>query len=1192
MREAGRRRFGRSASSLELPALLGHQVESFEWLASVGISEALSEVTFSDGGERLEMSLFAPRLGSPELSVERCVDLGFSYNARLMCSMRIRNLVTGEISERADVRVCMIPVMTEDGSFIISGSRRVIVSQFVRAPGVYFSMLYDPKSGDELAQARFLPRRGTRLLMEMSGKRVLSAQFDGGRRFNAATLVRALGFSRDTIEEMCAGLDPSGKWLTPTLNAAGGTLDSEDACLEHLLGVLEPGAPSSPERGREHLRSLLMSPERVSLGELGRRRLNESVHGEGSGGGDTLSAEDVFAIFRNVALLQMGGRDADDVDHLGNRRVRRAGELIAESFRQGLVASRRATVERLLGMNTEELMRLTPGRLVSFDQVERSVRGFFSSSPLCQFLDNSNLLSEITHKRRITALGPGGIDRRRAGIDVRDVHHSYYGRVCPIESPEGQNIGLVSALAAGATLDGDGFILAPYLRVKDTARSGAADIVGRTADEDVLSPFGEVLARAGERITGDAAAELSDIRPAFEVAVAPYVSDEVVRLSAFDEELFRIGQATVGDNGLREVESGIVEARYGGEVVVCDSSELDYVDLSVRQMFSVSTLMIPFLNHNDANRALMGANMQRQALPLMSPDAPRVSTGMEGEISHSPGHSVWAVGDGTVVHASADMVSVSSVEGDSVWTLSYPLTALARSNQNTLMSQRARVRSGQFVRAGDCLADGYASDSGRMALGQNVLVAFMSWEGFNYEDSIVVSERVISSGRFRSMHVKDHDVILRKESSEEITRDVPNIAGADARNMGADGLVMVGVRVSPGDVLVGKRTPRADMTSEEALLIGISDDPLIGKWRDTSLFAGKGDHGVIVNSRMVTGGPGDPLPPGARAMARVSIARARPLAVGDKMSGRHGNKGLVSVVLPVEDMPTLPDGTPADVVLNPLGVPSRMNLGQLMEVHLGMASAEAGFYAETPAFDGASWLQIQDALAEASAASRFAGDGPALSAWMEWAASLPGAGGDGSLARAALLEWLSARGEDVDEKSGFELLSSLARRRELDLSDPSPVTGKFRLRDGRSGDYLPGCQTAGVKYMLKLSHLADDKMHARSVGTYQEITQQPLGGKSHGGGQRLGEMEVWALESYGAAYNLLETMTVKSDDMEGRIATYASILEGDGALSPRRPESFRVLAAELAALGISIEADQASEFGGRGWFAVSGEGRG
>ena len=1185
---AARRTYGRAASSLSLPGLVEHQVESYRWLIERGLSEAMSSFIFTDGGERLEITLHNPRLDEPEMSVEQCLDLRFSYEGVLRCVVRVHKLGSGEILQRDGVKLCLMPVMTDDGGFVITGSRRVVVSQFVRAPGVYFSRVHDPRTGDDLVQARFLPQRGTRLIVEMSPKRVMTVQVGRSRRCNAAVLLRAVGMDRDGILRMFAGMDPGGEWLEPTLEAAGRALDDADGCLRQVHGVLDPGAPVSAERGAARLRETLMSAESCSLGTLGRRRLNESLHGGDGPDSDALCEQDIVSMVREAAMVQVGRRGVDDVDHLGNRRVRRAGELISEAFRSGLAASRRATVQRLVGVDSAALLSMSIARLVNFDQVGRSVRNFFRSSPLCQFLDNANPLSEVTHKRRITALGPGGIDRRRAGIEVRDVHQSYYGRICPIESPEGQNIGLVSALAAGASFDEDGFIVAPYLRVLRTVRSDHPDLLaGRTVASDVVSEDGITLVGAGQSVPPPTADRIAAMKPPFDIKVAAYVSDEVARLDAFAEQSYHIGQASLGNGTLREIPAGDVEARFGGEVMVCSVDDLDFVDVSVRQMFSVSTLMIPFLNHNDANRALMGANMQRQALPLERPEASVVSTGMERVLARSPGHSVLSRADGTVVEATAERVSVLGNGGELVV---HPVRARARSNQNTFMSQRTRVRTGQVVGRGEVLADGYASRDGRAALGQNVLAAFLSWEGFNYEDSIVVSERLMQSGKFLSNHIRDLHVIVRPESSDEITPDVPGLSEKERSHLGQDGLVRVGTRVHPGDVLVGKRSVREEPVGEEALMIGLWGDPLLARWRDSSLRAGKSDSGVVVSSRMVSGEPGDPLPAGAAAMARVSVARARPLSVGDKMSGRHGNKGLVSVVLPVEDMPILADGRPVDVVLNPLGVPSRMNLGQLMEVHLGMAAEGVGFYAESAAFDGASWTQVQDALAEAHAIERFGLGTVALAGWMDWARWLsgaePGAEPEGWLARAALSEWLRARDEGVRPDADIEELRTVARRHELDMSDPSPVTGKFNLRDGRSGDILPGCQTVGVKHMLKLSHLADDKMHSRSVGTYQEITQQPLGGKSMGGGQRLGEMEVWALESYGAAFNLLEMMTVKSDDIEGRAGTYASILSGDGSLVPSRPESFRVLAAELAGLGISLEVLQDAGFGSPSWTPV------
>ncbi len=967
-----------------------------------------------------------------------------------------------------------------------------------------------------------IPNRGAWLEFETSNKDLLSVKVDRKRKIPVTTLLRAVGVE-DNAEMLRlfgpADDHPEHPYVSLTLDKDPAA--TQDEALIEVYKKLRPGDPPTVDNARALVQSLFFNFRRYDLGRVGRYKLNKALAdvagklkielpregGENPREARIISRHDIVAIIGKLIELNNGRGTGDDIDHLGNRRIRANGELIQNQFRIGLLRMERVVKERMTITDAEQA---TPNSLINIRPVVAAMKEFFGGSQLSQFMDQTNPLAELTNKRRLSALGPGGLSRERAGFDVRDVHPSHYGRMCPIETPEGPNIGLIGSLATYGKINDYGFIETPYREVRKTVsyRDRQADALGQTLADDLLAgERGKKLAKAGAKIDDKVWALIKEHKLAT-VRIQPVVTAEIKYLAADEEEKFYIAQANAPlDAGNHFVEERVM-VRYRDEFHVQPNEDVDYMDVSPKQIVSVATAMIPFLEHDDANRALMGSNMMRQSVPLLQPEAPVVGTGVEYRAAFDSQQVVVADAAGTVVSVTSSDIQVERDEGDLRDT--YHLKKFLRSNQGTCINQRPIVDVGDRVAAGQVLADSSSTDRGEMALGQNILVAFLPWEGGNYEDAIVISERLVREDLFTSIHIEKHEIEARdtKLGPEEITRDIPNVGEESLRNLDEDGIIYEGAEVTPGDILVGKITPKGEteLTAEERLLRAIFGEKA-REVKDSSLRLPHGERGIVVNVRQFSRESGDELLPGVNRLVRVSVAQKRKIAVGDKMAGRHGNKGVIAKILPVEDMPFMPDGTPVDIVLNPLGVPSRMNIGQILETHLGWAMKVLGLKAATPVFDGATEAQITASLKKAAA----------------------------------------VKGSVVSED------------------------GKTILYDGRTGEAFDHRVTVGFIYMLKLHHLVEDKIHARSTGPYSLITQQPLGGKAQFGGQRFGEMEVWALEAYGAANILQELLTVKSDDVMGRVQTYEAIVKGEEIQPPGVPESFKVLIKELQALGLSVE---------------------
>jgi len=991
----------------------------------------------------------------------------------------------------------------------------------VRSPGVYFTADEDATTGRRLFAAKLIPGRGAWLEFETSNKNLLTVKIDRKRKLPITTLLRAIAsLAKDQYhaEELDLTTDQgildvfSNVDNDPNIRYIQATLDRdpvkrEDEALLELYKKMRPGDPATIDNARSLVKNLFFNPRRYDLGSVGRYKLNRKLDLSTPQSERILTQDDLVNIIRRLIELNNGHGRKDDIDHLGNRRVRCVGELIQTQFRVGLLRMERVVKER---MSIQEPGQATPNALINIRPVVAAMKEFFGGSQLSQFMDQTNALAEIGHKRRLSALGPGGLSRERAGFDVRDVHQSHYGRICPIETPEGPNIGLIGNLATYGQINPYGFIETPYRKVYKRLPANDPLLIGREfrgiagrEREDVVAADGTVLIKARTRVRVDEPlfAQLSQILGDAEVRIKPFVTLEVDYRTADDEENFWIAQANTKLTENNEFAEERVLARYQGEFAMESADNMDYMDVSPRQTVSVATALIPFLEHDDVNRALMGANMQRQAVPLLRPQSPICGTGIERQVAIDSGQVQVSKVNGEVVSATARKIDIVEDEGE---LHTYRLRKFVRSNAGTCITQRPLVRKGDYVNVGQVIADSSSTENGELALGQNILVAFMSWEGGNYEDAILISERIVREDYFTSIHIEKYEVDARdtKLGPEEITRDIPNVGEEGLRNLDERGIIYVGAEVGPQDILVGKITPKGEteLTAEEKLLRAIFGEKA-REVKDTSLRVPHGERGKVVEVKVFSRDAGDELPPGVNQLVRVSIAQKRKIGAGDKMAGRHGNKGVISRVLPIADMPFLPDGTPVDIILNPLGVPHRMNIGQIMETHLGWAAEKLGFKIATPVFDGATE-------------------------------------------------------EDIEE---------FLRRANL------PETGKVQLFDGRTGEPFDHPITVGYTYMLKLAHLVEDKVHARSTGPYSLITQQPLGGKAQFGGQRFGEMEVWALEAYGAANILQEILTVKSDDVVGRVKTYEAIVKGENIMEPGVPESFKVLVKELQSLGINVE---------------------
>ena len=1091
-----RRSFAKIPDVMDVPNLIAIQTDSFKWFMSEGLDQAFQDIAPIENNTKDMCVEFGDhRFGDPKYTVDECKEKDVSYQAPLYVEIRYINRETGEIKEQ-EVFMGDFPLMTNRGTFIINGTERVVVSQLVRSPGVYFGSERDKASDKTLYNAKVIPSRGAWLEFETDKRDILSVRIDRKRKQPATLLVRALGLA-ETREEIIDLLG-SDEMVLRTLGRDPATTKEES--LIELYKRFRPGEPPTIDSARTLLEGLFFNPQRYDLAKVGRYKINKKLgFDQEEATCSTLTEEDVTKTMQYIIGLHAGaeGVKVDDIDHFGNRRIRTVGELIQNQFRIGLSRMERVVRER---MSMQEPDEITPQSLVNIRPIVAAIKEFFGSSQLSQFMDQANLAAGITHKRRLSALGPGGLSRERAGFEVRDVHNSHYGRMCPIETPEGPNIGLIGSLATFGRINPYGFIETPYRRVVDGKVTDDIDYL--TADEEE----NHTIAQANEK---------------------------------FNLETREFG--TTDENG-NFVKAARVLCRtkdadgvFGepGEVL---PEQVDYMDVSPRQMTSVATSLIPFLEHDDANRALMGSNMQRQAVPLLKPHAPLVGTGMEHRIAVDSGEILIAQNPGVVDYVDGQTIIVLNNDGEYD---EYLVPKFQRSNQSGCMNHRPIVRKGDEVAAGDVLADGPSCDGGELALGQNLMVAYMPWEGYNYEDAIIVSERVVSEDLLTSIHISEYELDARdtKLGPEEITREIPNISDDMIGDLDADGIIRVGAEVFPGDVLVGKVTPKGEteLTAEERLLRAIFGEKA-REVRDTSLKVPHGSGGRVIDIHRFSRAAGDELAPGVNELVRIYVAQKRKVQQGDKLSGRHGNKGVISRVLPVEDMPYLADGTPIDVMLNPLGVPSRMNVGQLLENHLGWAAkwgwnddpnsdepVEGPQFVATPVFDGATEEEISDAI---EAANR------------------------------NLINWNHKKYGDLARD---EFVPQLSR------------TGKAWLYDGRTGEKFREPITVGQTYILKLGHMVDDKIHARSTGPYSLITQQPLGGKAQFGGQRFGEMEVWALYAYGASNVLQEILTVKSDDTSGRVKSYEAIVKGENTPAPEVPESFKVLVKEMKSLCLNVE---------------------
>jgi DNA-directed RNA polymerase subunit beta len=1102
--------FAKIREPLEVPNLLALQVDSFDWLlgnqkwrdrveqglagisvgdgpVKSGLQEIFEEISpIEDFQGSMSLSFSEPEFYEPKNSVDECKDRDFTYSAPLFVTAEFTNNETGEIKSQT-VFMGDFPLMTDKGTFVINGTERVVVSQLVRSPGVYFEKSIDKATDKDVFIAKIIPSRGAWLEFEIDKKDMVAVRVDRKRKQPVTILLKALGWTNEQILEEFGEYESIRLTMEKDHIEADAKNSMQENALLDIYRKLRPGEPPTVEAAQNLLDNFYFNTKRYDLAKVGRYKVNKKLGLSAPLNQSVLQVDDVVATIRYIVRLHAGevefdGQngpvrvETDDIDHFGNRRLRTVGELIQNQVRTGLARMERVVRER---MTTQDVEAITPQTLINIRPVVASIKEFFGTSQLSQFMDQTNPLAGLTHKRRLSALGPGGLSRERAGFEVRDVHPSHYGRMCPIETPEGPNIGLIGSLATYGRVNPFGFVETPYRKV-----------------------------------------------------TAGKVTDQVDYLTADEEDLHVIAQANAPLNADGTfAEKRVLVRRKGGEVEYLPGTEIDYMDVSPRQMVSVATAMIPFLEHDDANRALMGSNMQRQSVPLLRSESPLVGTGMEHRAAVDAGDVVVTQITGAVTEVSADAVTVMGDDGASE---TYRIAKFRRSNQGTSFNQKVIVEEGQRVLAGQVIADGPCTQNGEMALGRNLLVAFMPWEGHNYEDAIILSQRIVQDDVLSSIHIDEHEVDARdtKLGPEEITRDIPNVSEDVLADLDERGIIRIGADVRDGDILVGKVTPKGEteLTPEERLLRAIFGEKA-REVRDTSLKVPHGESGKVIGVRVFDRDEGDELPPGVNQLVRVYVAQKRKIQDGDKLAGRHGNKGVISKVLPQEDMPFLSDGTPVDVVLNPLGVPGRMNVGQVLETHLGWV-AKTGWKVEGKP---------------------------------EWAGALPEAAFEGAPGtNVATPVFDGAREEEITGLLG----STLPNRDGTQLIGES---GKAQLFDGRTGEPFPAPVSVGYIYILKLLHLVDDKIHARSTGPYSMITQQPLGGKAQFGGQRFGEMEVWALEAYGAAYALQELLTIKSDDVLGRVKVYEAIVKGENIPEPGIPESFKVLVKEMQSLCLNVE---------------------
>ncbi|MPZ21948.1 MAG: DNA-directed RNA polymerase subunit beta [Dehalococcoidia bacterium] len=1192
---------------LDIPDLIQVQLNSYGWFVKSGLRELLDEINPIQDftGSRMDINFRDYWFEDAKFSEAQCRERDATYAAPLKVKVELEIKETGEIKEQ-NIYLGDFPLMTGDGTFVINGAERVVVSQLVRSPGAYFSLEQDQTTGRQLCHAKLIPNRGAWLEFETSNKRVISVKVDRKRKIPVTTLLRAVD-EEDGLDESDLGSrermmalfedvdDPEHSYIAATLDRD--PVENKQTAIMEFYRRLRPGDPPTLDNARNLLQNLFFNPRRYDLGRVGRHKLSKRLEMEKEipEAIRTLTRIDMIALVKEIIRVNRGRREewanlghTDDIDHLGNRRVRAVGELIQNQFRIGLLRMERVIRERMTITDPDQA---TPSALINIRPVVAAIKEFFGGSQLSQFMDQTNPLAELTHKRRLSALGPGGLSRDRAGFDVRDVHYSHYGRICPIETPEGPNIGLIGSLATYGRINDYGFIETPYLRVLHEVPAKAKHLVNRIPREEIKHG-NKVIAAIGERIDEETAQAIEKGNGRSAIRVRSFVSEDVEYLSADTEDRHVIAQSNSPHDEFGNLLGERIEVRDAEKFIYESPDRIDYMDVSPKQIVSVAASLIPFLEHDDANRALMGANMQRQAVPLLKPEVPLVGTGMEGRAARDSGQVITAKADGEVAEVSARDVTIRYDDGQE---LTYPILKFMRSNQGTCINQRPIVEKGQRVKRGDALADSSSTDGGELALGQTVLVAFMSWEGYNFEDAIIISRKMAQEDKFTSIHIEKHEVEARdtKLGPEEITRDIPNVGEESLKDLDETGIVRVGAEVQAGDILVGKITPKGEteLTAEEKLLRAIFGEKA-REVKDTSLRVPHGERGKVIEVKVFNrGDDNDTLGAGVNKMVRVSIAQRRKISEGDKMAGRHGNKGVIATILPMEDMPYLEDGTAVDIILNPIGVPSRMNVGQVLETHLGWAAASLGFRAVTPVFDGASDIQIEDDLSRAwmamqagalhySPEGRTGGlgervDEAHLRKWIGESGFDPDVVMDrtqvGAARRVTLQIWLEGTGHGDARSLTDEKLEEAVDRVSSEKRLAPPIFGKQTLYDGRTGEPFDQPVTVGYIYMMKLVHLVEDKIHARSTGPYSLITQQPLGGKAQFGGQRFGEMEVWALEAYGASHILQELLTVKSDDVVGRVKTYEAIVKGEDIMEPGVPESFRVLVKELQSLGLAVE---------------------
>ncbi len=1263
--------YARIPVTLDLPNLIEVQIESFKRLKSEGLENLFHEISPIESYNK-GMQLYFPGQSpeakewdlkywfeEPKYNIAECVERDLTYASPLYVSVLLAGKDVPEPIKQ-DIFIGDFPEMTSKGTFIINGTERVVVSQLIRSPGVYFEANPDRATGRLLATAKLIPDRGAWMEFETRKSDYIILKFNRKRTVPITVFLRALAAVNDgrpdsplktgSDEEILAlfsdvDTNLERMFIASTLKQepewdSESKLSIAEAALIEFFKRMRPGDPATLENARNFLEEQLFDQRHYDLERVGRYKLNQKLNLSVPIPHRNITKMDIIRLVRRMILINNGIEQKDDIDHLGNRRVKTVGELIQNKLRIGLRRMERVIKER---MSIRDQDQLAPMSLVNIRPVVAALREFFGSSQLSQFMDQTNPLSELRHKRTLSALGPGGLRRERAGFDVRDVHHSHYGRICPIETPEGPNIGLIGRLASFARVNEYGFIETPYRKVVIELASDDAALEGRGLRGDLLDAKGNVLYEDGARITADMLKKIAKLNQ--NIPVVPFVSSDPKKmeyLSADAEDKFIIGQANAPLNEQDEFVRPRVSSRNHSGFLFAAPEKVDYMDVAPHQIVGISAALIPFLEHDDANRALMGSNMMAQAVPLLRPEIPLVSTGMEFSAASDSGQVIIAERDGEVASVTGRKIILREQDGS---LRSYQLQKYQRSNQSTCIDQRPAVIKGQVIKKGDIIADSSSTDAGELALGQNAVVAFLSWEGGNFEDAILVSERMVQDDRFTSVHVEKHEVEARdtKLGAEEITRDIPNVGEDALKDLDENGIIRIGAEVEPNDILVGKITPKGEkeLTPEERLLRAIFGEKSRDV-KDTSLRMPHGARGKVVDVKVFTRAENSDLKAGVDTMVRVSVAQRRKITAGDKMAGRHGNKGVVSRIVPVEDMPFLEDGTPVDIILNPLGVPARMNIGQVLEVHMGWAAKRMGYRAVIPVFDGASEAEIEADLARAWLVDQ-AWRETAVEAW-NWLNEheydpemiqddnevrrlyLEGWLGerdydlfklavDETYARRATAdEWLRDRGYDptmIFLPDGVENFRRTSERDENALTAchrlwliaqgytkqvadenltkktheimmktgvPVPTLGKQILRDGKTGKRYDQAVTVGVMTILKLHHLVEDKVHARSTGPYSLVTQQPLGGKAQFGGQRFGEMEVWALEAYGAAYTLQEMLTVKSDDVIGRVSTYESIVKGETMEDPGLPASFRVLVKELQSLGLAVEAiDEAGD---------------